>query len=143
MTTSPEPASSFAPLPKFDEGGILIGQPAGVACPACRSELRIGEVELCQFAGCHQCRGMLFQQEVFARLLRQQRENSAASARTPTPIEVDELKVRRHCPGCEGGFETHTYGGAGNAVIDTCLHCQLIWLDEGEFTHLVQAPGKR
>ena len=143
MTTSPQPSSSFATLPKFDEGGILIGQPAGVVCPACRNELRIGEVESCQFAGCHQCRGMLFQHEVFARLLRQQRENSSASPQTPTPIELGQLNVRRSCPGCDGGFETHAYGGAGNAVIDTCLHCHLIWLDAGEFTHLVRAPGKR
>ncbi len=78
MNTSSHPAAPETSVAKFDEGGILIGQPAGVACPACQSELRIGEIESCQFAGCPQCRGMLFKQEVFARMLRQRRENSAA-----------------------------------------------------------------
>ncbi len=143
MNSSSHPADHTASVAKFDEGAILIGKPAAVACPACQTELRIGEIESCQFAGCPRCRGMLFQQEVFARMLRQRRDNSAVPSVTPATMDRDQLKVRRFCPGCEQVLETHPYGGAGNAVIDTCLGCHLIWLDEGEFTSLVRAPGKR
>jgi Zn-finger nucleic acid-binding protein len=37
---------------------------------------------------------------------------------------------------------THPYLGPGNAVIDTCSACELIWLDYGELTQLVEAPGR-
>ena len=29
-------------------------------------------------------------------------------------------------------MEAHPYFGGGNAVVDTCEHCGLIWLDAGE-----------
>ena len=32
--------------------------------------------------------------------------------------------------------------GPGNIVIDTCHHCDLIWLDYGEITKVVNAPGR-
>jgi hypothetical protein len=29
-------------------------------------------------------------------------------------------------------MDTHPYSGGGNAVVDTCEECGLIWLDAGE-----------
>jgi Zn-finger nucleic acid-binding protein len=33
-------------------------------------------------------------------------------------------------------MDTHPYGGGGNAVIDSCFVCRLVWLDAGELTVL-------
>ncbi len=129
--------------PVFDEGGMLTDRPAAVACPACRHELVIGEICSCKFAGCPQCGGMLFQQDVFAMLIQHMRATSRSTPILPQPINLDELKVRRTCPACQNAFETHAYGGPGNAVIDSCFPCQLIWCDLGEFSKLVRAPGRR
>jgi len=39
-------------------------------------------------------------------------------------------------------METFQYNGPGNIVIDTCHQCDLIWLDFGEITKVVNAPGR-
>ena len=138
---TPRPTRATGDRP-FDEGGALLSRGTGVACPSCQQELQIGTVADCQFAGCPQCQGMLLQQDVFARLLQHLRSASSASV-IPKPIDLSELEVRRRCPGCEKRLETHAFGGAGNAVIDSCFRCQLIWLDRGEFSKLVHAAGSR
>lgn len=132
-----------SPVPTFELGGVILDRSSGVKCPACQSELVIGELEGCQFAGCRECEGMLFQQSVFAKLVQHLRATTSATVLIPDPMDAGELKVDRTCPSCLRSLETHAYGGAGNAVIDTCIGCGLIWLDAGEMTKLVRAPGKR
>jgi len=129
--------------PAFDEGGELLNRPAGVACPNCRAELVIGQLESCQIAGCPECHGMLLQQNVFAVLIQHLRASSTLPPLMPAPLDPDELNVRRVCPSCEGVMEAHAYAGPGNSVVDTCFRCNVIWFDKAELTKLVRAPGKR
>jgi len=139
-STDPDAVSTTS----FDEGGALIDRSSGVICPGCRhEELVIGELEGCQFAGCPGCEGMLFQQSVFAMLIGHLRAESRLPTLAPVPLDVEELRVERYCPTCDGRLETHAYGGPGNAVIDTCFPCGVIWFDQGELTKLVRAPGRR
>jgi Zn-finger nucleic acid-binding protein len=133
----------ITPPVAFDQGGTLVDRPSGVNCPNCRTPLVIGEIHACQFAGCPTCGGMLFQQPVFAMLIQHLRATSAPSPMMPKPLEMEQLQVKRPCPSCFETLETHAYAGAGNAVIDTCFACGLIWFDQGELTKLVRAPGKR
>lgn len=37
---------------------------------------------------------------------------------------------------------THPYYGPGNVVIDTCEDCNIVWLDFGELSQIVDAPGR-
>lgn len=142
MHTAPLTPDTTPPA-QFDLGGMLSTRPSGATCPSCRQELLIGDLEGCQFAGCPECKGMLFQQEVFGTLIQHHRAVSQVPSVTPSPLNTQQLKVRRICPGCEEILETHPYGGPGNAVIDTCFSCRIIWLDGGELTQLVRAPGRR
>ena len=134
--------TEFASRP-YDQGAVMVNRPSGVACPACSTELVIGELEACQCAGCPSCSGLLFQQDVFAVLIQHLRATCSDQTMPPKPLDADQLRVRRHCPACQQPFETHAYGGPGNAVIDTCPRCQMIWLDRGELDKLVHAPGRR
>ncbi|NND95704.1 MAG: hypothetical protein HKN47_00075 [Pirellulaceae bacterium] len=127
----------------FDQRGVSTDRPSGVMCPNCQCELVIGEVENSKFAGCPSCRGMLFQQDVFGMLIQYLRSKSPGTDRMPAPLDLDALKVRRLCPACDQIMETHSYAGPGNAVIDSCFACQIIFLDQGELTKLVEAPGRR
>lgn len=127
----------------FDEGGKTTTRPTGVSCPNCHDELVIGEVRACQFAGCPSCGGMLYKQDVFGMLIQHLRTEKPSPVFMPKPIDFDELKVRRLCPSCQTAMETHAYAGPGNAVIDTCFPCRLIFLDKGELTKLAEAPGRR
>ena len=45
------------------------------------------------------------------------------------------------CPKCRARFETYAHYGPGNVVIDSCVPCDLIWLDFGEMRQIVDAPG--
>lgn len=112
-------------------------------CPQCNAELVTGEIAGSQFAGCPTCGGMLFQQPAFAALLRHLRAASNPDAMMPKPMNAAELQVHRACPACGKQLDTHPYGGPGNSVIDTCIDCNLVWLDHGELSKLVHAPGKR
>ena len=62
--TTPENAAAV-PIVCFDEGGKTGDRKTGVVCPNCQSELVIGEVRECQFAGCADCGGMLYQARCF------------------------------------------------------------------------------
>jgi Zn-finger nucleic acid-binding protein len=44
----------------------------------------------------------------------------------------------RHC----GTFHFIPHDGPGNVVIDTCRRCDAVWLDSGELTQIVDAPGR-
>ena len=49
-----------------------------------------------------------------------------------SPFDPSELKRVLTCPNCQQRMDTHPYFGGGNAVVDTCEGCGLIWLDAGE-----------
>jgi Zn-finger nucleic acid-binding protein len=127
----------------FDEGGAAEGEPCGAKCPSCQTELVTGQIVDCKFAGCPDCGGMLFSQPVFANLVRHLRAATNPAALMPKPMNPTELSVHRQCPVCGNPLDTHPYGGPGNAVIDNCFTCNLVWLDHGELSRLVHAPGRR
>jgi Zn-finger nucleic acid-binding protein len=37
-------------------------------------------------------------------------------------------------------MDAHFYGGPGNAVIDSCEECSLIWMDRGVLMRIAHAP---
>jgi len=39
-------------------------------------------------------------------------------------------------------MEAHPYYGPGNVIMDSCGHCDLVWLDFGELRQIVDAPGR-
>ena len=59
------------------------------------------------------------------------------------PLDPAELSRRLPCPRCRKRMDTHPYHGGGNAVIDTCHRCRLVWLDAGEITVLGNYSGRR
>lgn len=144
-TANPSPitANEISSAARFDQQGVSTNRTAGVPCPNCQAELLIGELGSSQFAGCSDCQGMLFRQDAFGTLIQHLRASSSSPPVTPAPMDVEALRVRRICPSCENVMETHAYAGPGNAVIDTCFPCRVIFLDHGELTKLVEAPGKR
>ena len=72
----------------------------------------------------------------FGLLIRLKRAKSGSAPPVPVPFAQDELNRRVKCPSCREPMDTHPYFGGGNAVIDTCDRCFLVWLDAGELTVL-------
>lgn len=116
---------------------------AGVDCPNCQQSLSIATMDDTKIAACRSCKGMLFQMDVLAFFVRSKRAEYKLDDVTPEPLNSNDLEIKRNCPACWQSFDTHPYYGPGNVVIDSCRNCQLIWLDQGEFSTIIKAPGQR
>ncbi|HMO14410.1 MAG TPA: zf-TFIIB domain-containing protein [Pirellulaceae bacterium] len=116
---------------------------SGVNCPACLIHLLIATLHEVKVAACKECYGVMFQMEAVGHLINSLRASYQGDDRKTQAEGECQLDTRRHCPSCGEFFETHFYAGPGNCVIDSCASCRLVWLDRGELTSIVMAPGKR
>lgn len=60
----------------------------------------------------------------------------------PQPVAQLELQRQIDCPLCYLTMDVHSYYGPGNAVIDSCFRCGVLWLDQGEVKVLEHAPAR-
>lgn len=115
-----------------DEGIGVLEEPAGADCPLCRVPLSAALIDGESAGYCRHCRGFLTAISVFGRIVTRRRARHTRSEERPDPFDPAELKRGLQCPGCNLRMESHPYFGGGNAVVDTCERCHLIWLDAGE-----------
>ena len=117
----------------------------GIFCPCCMDErqLQHGMLEKTRIAFCSECFGFLVDSQSMGQLLRNRRKEYSGADDDPIPVDRDSLARVRNCPRCEQRMETHPYHGPGNAVLDSCNRCKMIWLDNGEFSQLIRASGVR
>jgi Zn-finger nucleic acid-binding protein len=90
---------------------------------------------------CQECKGMMVTMGSFLELvdvLRTQISPGTVLAQTPDP---EELRRRIDCPVCRKTMDTHTYGGPGNVVMDSCETCLMNWLDHGEMRRIAAAAN--
>jgi Zn-finger nucleic acid-binding protein len=81
---------------------------------------------------CERCRGFLTATPLFGQIVTRRRALHGPHEQILEPFDPAELKRVLMCPGCRQRMEAHPYFGGGNAVVDTCERCRLIWLDAGE-----------
>jgi len=122
---------------------LVLGEEGELTCPTCREMLRSATAEGCGLLQCRGCSGLLLTQDDFALLVRTRRAAREEPPAEPTPLNAEELKREVRCPVCRKRMETHPYYGPGNAVIDSCASCKVVWLDCGELTAIERAPGRR
>jgi Zn-finger nucleic acid-binding protein len=114
------------------DGVVVLGEPAGADCPVCRVALQTALIDGEAVSYCGHCRGFLTKVGVFGQIVTKRRSRHGANEQRPEPFDPAELKRVLHCPACRRRMEAHPYFGGGNAVVDTCERCHLIWLDAGE-----------
>lgn len=90
---------------------------------------RIDDETVCY---CGHCHGFLAEIDSFGVIVSKRRTNHGPNENCTEPIDSAELKRILTCPNCRQRMDTHPYFGGGNAVVDTCEGCGLIWLDVGE-----------
>ena len=126
------------------EGIRQLGEdPDGIHCPQCRVPLQMVTLDD-RFRGyqCGTCRGFLFNMTTFRDAIEIRRALATTPSDPPRPLNRIDLARKLDCPGCSHVMSTHPYLGPGAIVIDTCSNCGLIWLDHGELTQVINAPGK-
>ena len=130
-------------FPEENEDGIrILEESSGTDCPVCKIPLVYGFIGRAQTLYCLNCRGMLIDQEIMLMVIEYLREKSSKSTISPPPVNFDELKRILNCPNCGRRMSTHLYGGPGNLIVDNCIHCSLLWLDNEEFTRIIRTPGR-
>ncbi|UCD42981.1 MAG: zf-TFIIB domain-containing protein, partial [Chloroflexota bacterium] len=125
-----------------DDGILVLEHNSDTSCPVCNIPLVYGFIDRTQTLYCQNCRGILIDQEVFLMVIDYLRAKSSAPSITPPPVDLEELNRKIRCPNCSRRMSTHLYGGPGNLVVDNCIHCSLLWLDNNEFTRIIRAPGR-
>lgn len=129
-------------LEESPDGVTSLGEASGVICPACQHGLAKGAIKGSHVLFCENCRGILVDSDHFAEVVRRRRADRTGPPDEPRPLDPSELERHIDCPLCGLTMDVHPYYGPGNAVIDSCARCRMIWLDYGEMTAIVQAPGR-
>lgn len=124
------------------DGVAAVGAESQFDCPVCEKPLVSAAIDGHSVCYCPACRGFLAENDVFGHIVQQRRAERAAAIPDCKPFAPDELRRRVSCPRCERAMDTHPYHGGGNAVIDTCFSCRLVWLDAGELTVIVRYPAR-
>lgn len=114
------------------DGIAVLDRDGHLPCPVCRATLGVGTIQGISVQYCDECRGFLTTNAEFGAIVQNRRNDSDAGSGITPAFDRAELRRRLRCPACERSMETHPYGGGGNAVVDTCHRCHLIWLDAGE-----------
>ena len=115
-----------------DDAFTVSGQPVGAACPVCHLPLQSAQIEDETVCYCNQCRGFLAPIDAFGRIVGKRRSRHGQHEQRLEPFDPAELRRVLACPDCGGRMDAHPYSGGGNAVVDTCEECNLIWLDADE-----------
>jgi Zn-finger nucleic acid-binding protein len=126
------------------EGMTLLGRAQEeIMCPVCDLPLLVASFSE-RFYGfvCEQCNGMLLGRETFMEMLSERRAWATGDPKPQRPLDRAHLDREARCPLCGEQMETHPYYGPGTFVIDSCVPCNAIWLDYGEFERAVSAPGR-
>jgi len=126
-----------------NDGVILLGEQGHLVCPICGIPLVSAKIQNLYVNHCAQCRGVLVNQIAFVEIVKRLRASGFTDESVlPDSIQPEEFSREILCPACEQKMEAHLYLGPGNFVIDDCIHCQLNWLDYGEFNLIRSAPGR-
>jgi Zn-finger nucleic acid-binding protein len=114
------------------DGVAVVGEPVGAICPLCQLPLVSALIENETICYCDHCRGFLTETDAFGVIVSKRRALHGPNENSIEPFDPAELKRDLTCPNCHERMDTHPYFGGGNAVVDTCERCGLIWLDAGE-----------
>lgn len=81
--------------------------------------------------------------EEFAEVVKILRHDYRGPNEIPRPLDPAVKHPQRPCPACSELMDVHPYSGPGNAIIDACRSCQMVWLDHQELSQIVKAAGRR
>jgi Zn-finger nucleic acid-binding protein len=124
------------------DGVAVVEGEVRYSCPVCSDPLTRAAVGGHEVAYCRVCRGFLAANATFGRIVHLKRAENGSREHVPVPFAPEELRRRVSCPRCRKPMDTHPYHAGGNAVIDTCSRCHLVWLDAGELTVIGRYPAR-
>jgi Zn-finger nucleic acid-binding protein len=122
----------------------LLGQAEEeILCPVCGIPLMVASFDD-RFEGwfCGTCKGMLLDRDTFKKMLGFRRAWADGVPEPEGTVDRADLEHQARCPQCQELMDTHPYLGPGAFVIDSCVPCDVVWLDYGEIEKAANAPGR-
>jgi len=120
------------------------GTETDFSCPKClTTQLEVGTIAGTQAAFCGNCRGYVIDSGSFGFLATSLRQGYTGLDDKPVLLDQAAMNEQVSCPACQTNMHAHPYYGPGNSVINSCSDCQLTWLDHGELSTIIRAPGTR
>lgn len=127
-----------------EDGISLTGKELDFFCPVCFDQhLQVATLKSSQVCACSCCLGFLIDSISLGSLIGILRAEYKGADDKPVMMDRTELESKFNCPACFDPMYTHPYHGPGNVVLNSCSQCQLNWLDAGELSKIVRAPGRR
>ena len=130
-------------IEQSEDGIVPQSRKTPFSCPRCVVDLEVGKIANAEVCFCPTCRGFVIDNATLGVLIRARRHSFTGRDDVPMPPRPSEIDVQGMCPACFSTLDAHHYGGPGNIVIDSCIHCKLAWLDHGELAKIIRAPGVR
>lgn len=131
------------PIEASQDAIVPLGRTAPFSCPRCSVDLEVGKIGKTEVCFCPKCRGFVIDSESLGGVIQMRRSQYAGPVDKPVLVDPNELDVHSTCPACYAKMEAHHYCGPGNIILDTCVGCKLAWLDHGELSKIMRAPGER
>jgi Zn-finger nucleic acid-binding protein len=125
---------------KNDDGVSILDEPCELECPLCNAPLKHALLAKEAIFYCIGCRGMLVPMQELEGLI-ERLQTGQKTEDAPVAGDKDELRRKISCPQCHRTMDAHFYAGPGNAVIDSCEDCCLIWLNGGVLMQIVRASS--
>ena len=123
---------------KNDDGVRVLGETTGQDCPLCNVPLKHATLANLPIIYCTGCHGMLVPMQALEGLVDELRTGQGSEAAHAAP-DTEDLRRKINCPECHHAMDAHFYAGPGNAVINSCEDCCLIWLDRGALMRIARA----
>ena len=125
---------------KNDDGVRVLNEQSGQDCPLCSAPLMRATLANMPIIYCTGCHGMLVPMPALEGLVEELRAGKGSEA-DPAAPDKEDLQRKINCPQCHHPMDAHFYAGPGNAVINSCEDCCLIWMDRGVLMRIVRAPN--
>ena len=142
-----QPCNTFqfpTDIESAEDGLKPSGKVTDFQCPKCKLALEVGLLRgLVDVCFCQNCRGYVIDSSTLGHVITELRGSYQGPDDIPRPLDPREMDELDTCPACWELMDAHPYYGPGNVVLDTCIHCQLVWFDHGELARIVRAPGVR
>lgn len=137
------PVTPVAPAPAGDAIEPL-GKASSFQCQKCEAvELEIGRIQSTEVCFCDQCGGCLVDRVSFGELVALLRSRYKGADSGPVAFNPQWLQRQMDCPVCLDPMAAALFCGPGNVVVLTCEGCKISWVEKGDFSRIVRAPGRR
>jgi Zn-finger nucleic acid-binding protein len=92
---------------------------------------------LTQVEECPQCAGVWLDAGELGKLIKDPAALESMESENIPALELEEpATADRRCPKCDAGLESYRYAYSSPIVLDSCVNCYGIWVQDGELARI-------